>query len=134
MYNECVQMNAKTRMIAIIEDEPETAEMFAEMMRVGGYRVIVSEGGSKAIPLIRVARPEAIILDLMLPDFSGLQILEHLQEDPELARIPVIIVSALSLPGDIELGLKAGAVAYLTKPVSFIELKEAVDKVIDAQA
>ena len=120
------------RIIVVVEDEPDTAEMFAEMMRLSGYEVLKSFGGSTAITLITELMPDAIILDLMMPDLSGLEVLDYLRKDPHLAAIPVIIVSAKSLPADIKTGLEAGAAVYLTKPVSFKDLKQAVERAIQA--
>jgi len=62
----------------------------------------------------------------MMPEKSGLDILREMQGDPAVARIPVIVVSAKSLPADVKLGMDAGAFTYLTKPVGFFELKQAV--------
>ena len=116
--------------ILIVEDEPDTAEMFAEMMRLSGYRVLKSFGGAAAMGLLQKEHLDAVVLDLMMPDVSGLEVLRFLRRDPRLANIPVIVVSAKGLPSDIKDGLDAGASMYLTKPVSFLDLKKAVEKVI----
>ena len=116
--------------ILIVEDEPDTAEMFAEMMRLSGYRVLKTFGGAAAMGLLQKEHLDAVVLDLMMPDVSGLEVLRFLRRDPRLANIPVIVVSAKGLPSDIKDGLDAGASMYLTKPVSFLDLKKAVEKVI----
>ncbi|HNT25938.1 MAG TPA: response regulator [Anaerolineales bacterium] len=116
--------------ILIVEDEPDTAEMFAEMMRLSGYRVLKSFGGAAAMGTLQRESPDAVVLDLMMPDISGLEVLRFLRRDPRLENIPVIVVSAKGLPSDIKDGLDAGASMYLTKPVSFLDLKKAVEKVI----
>ena len=117
--------------IVIIEDEPDTAEMYAEMMRISGYQVVKYYGGVEAVAQVADEEPAAVVLDLMMPDLSGLEVLHFMQEDPQLANVPVIIVSAKTLPSDIEEGLAAGAELYLTKPVSFSDLKLAIERVID---
>jgi len=117
-------------MIVIVEDEPDTAEMFAEMMRLSGYRVQKCHGGTQGIELIAQHRPDAVILDIMMPDVSGLEVLRYMRRDPVLQSIPVVVVSAKSMPMDIREGLRAGASVYLTKPVGFDELRNAVDDVI----
>ncbi len=115
--------------VMIIEDEPDAAEMFAEMMRVKGFRIVKMFSSGPAIAMISQEKPDAIILDLMMPDISGLEVLRYIRREPDLASIPVIIVSAKSMPSDIKIGLEAGATMYLTKPVGFRDLIEAVEKV-----
>jgi DNA-binding response OmpR family regulator len=114
----------------IIEDEPEAAELFGEMMRVNGFRVLKMFSSAPAIPMIIQEKPDVIILDIMMPDISGLEVLRYMRREPDLISIPVIVVSAKSMPGDIKVGLEAGASIYLTKPVGFLELKEAVEQVL----
>jgi two-component system alkaline phosphatase synthesis response regulator PhoP len=103
--------------------------MFAEMMRVSGFRVVKSYSSGPAINMMSSEMPDVVILDVMMPDVSGLEVLRFMRQEPKLAKIPVIVVSATSMPSDIKTGLDAGASMYLTKPVGFLELKEAVDKV-----
>lgn len=117
--------------ILIVEDEPDTAEMFAEMMRLTGFRVIKTYGGAAAMKLLGQEHPNAMVLDLMMPDISGLDVLRYIRRDPGLMKIPVIVVSAKSLPSDIQGVLEAGAATYLTKPVSFSDLRQAVVKAIE---
>jgi DNA-binding response OmpR family regulator len=123
-------MSSSQKTVMIIEDEADTAEMFAEMMRMSGYRVVISSGGLKAFSVILQEDPDVLMLDVMMPDLSGLEILHFLRNDPFLGKIPVVIVSAKALPSDIRLGLEAGASVYLTKPVSFQELRKVIDEVL----
>lgn len=116
--------------IVIVEDEPDTAEMFAEMMRMSGYQIYKAYNGTSAVALISKEKPAAVVLDLMMPDLSGLEVLRFIREDPEISDIPVIVVSAKSLPSDIKNGLEAGASVYLTKPVGYLDLKAAVENAI----
>ena len=123
-------MNHADETIVIVEDEQDAADMFAEMMRVSGFRVLKASGSSPAMQMISQEEPSAVILDIMMPDISGLEVLKYMRSEPKLAHIPVVVVSAKSLSSDIKIGLDAGASVYLTKPVGFRELKEAVEKVI----
>ena len=79
-------------------------------------------------------KPDLVLLDIMMPEISGLDILRQMRKDPMLANIPVVVVSAKSMPADIRNGLEAGASTYLTKPVGFLELKEAVERALDNQS
>jgi len=122
-------MTQPEKTVLIIEDEPDAAEMFAEMMRVSGFRVIKSLSSTPAISLMASEKPDVVILDVMMPDISGLDVLRLMRQEPKLAKIPVVVVSAKGMPSDIKTGLEAGASMYLTKPVGFLDLKEAVDRV-----
>jgi two-component system, OmpR family, phosphate regulon response regulator PhoB len=116
--------------VIIVEDEPDTAEMFAEMVRLNGYVVRKAAGSSAAIYMIAQEQPDAVVLDWMLPDVSGLEVLRYIRREPTMAHIPVIVVSAKGLPSDIKSGLEAGASIYLTKPVAFSELLGAIERVV----
>ncbi len=123
-------MPAPQKTVMIIEDEPDVSELFAEMMRLSGLRVIKTYTSTPAMALIEQERPDLVILDVMMPDVSGLEVLTYMQHDPRLAVIPVVIVSAKAAPADIRAGLEAGATVYLTKPVAYTDLKAAVDRLL----
>ena len=118
--------------VVIVEDEPSAADMFEEMMRLGGYQVIKSHSSTPAMSIIRAEKPAVVILDLMMPDISGIEVLHYMRREPGLRNIPVVIVSAKGLPSDIQAGMAAGATAYLVKPVGFHILRETVESVIRA--
>jgi DNA-binding response OmpR family regulator len=125
-----VGMMDDQKRIVIVEDEPDTAEMFAEMMRLSGFKVSKSYGGPTAFNLIFEERPDVVLLDVMMPGLSGLELLEIIRKDPRLTHIPVIVISAKSLASDIQAGLDAGASIYLTKPVGYQDLLTAVNNAI----
>ncbi len=123
---------SKTKHVLIIEDEKEAAELFAEMMRVSGYQVSLATSSRDGLEKLRQQPPDVVILDIMMPDFSGLDVLKAMQNEQALHTIPVVIVSAKGTPADVRAGLQAGALVYLTKPVGFMELQQAVQKAIQA--
>ncbi len=114
--------------VLVVEDEPDAAELFAEMMRVNGFRVVKMFSSTPAIATIIQEKPDVVILDVMMPDVSGLEVLRYMRRDPDLMNIPVIVVSAKSMPSDIRTGMEAGASVYLTKPVGYLDLKQAVER------
>ena len=123
-------MTSTPKSVLIIEDEEDAAELFAEMMRVSGFRVLKTTKSAPAIDMMTADRPDVVILDIMMPDTSGLEILRQMRRDPQLAGVPVVVVSAKSMPADIKDGMEAGASTYLTKPVGFLDLKEAVERAL----
>jgi DNA-binding response OmpR family regulator len=116
--------------VLIVEDEEDAAEMFAEMMRVSGYRVVTTSKSAPAISMMLADIPDLVLLDVMMPEISGLDVLRQMRRNPALANIPVIMITARSMPADIKNGMEAGASTYLTKPVGFIELKETVERIL----
>lgn len=122
-------MTISQRTVVVVEDEADAAEMFAEMMRVNGFRVVKSYSSGPAINIIANQMPDLVILDVMMPDVSGLEVLKFMRREPQLSQTPVIVISAKSMPSDIKTGMDAGASVYLTKPVGFLDLKQAIDKV-----
>jgi CheY-like chemotaxis protein len=123
-------MEPPEKTVLIIEDEADAAELFAEMMRVSGFRVLKTSSSAPAISLITAENPDIVLLDIMMPGVSGLDILREMRCDPTLADVPVVIVSAKGMPADIRRGMEAGASVYLTKPVGFLELKDAVERAL----
>jgi DNA-binding response OmpR family regulator len=123
-------MAINLKKILVVEDEPDTAEMFAEMLRLRGYRVFKSYGSASAMKQLVLDKPDAVVLDIMMPDITGLEVLHFMRRDPALDKIPVIVVSAKGLLSDIKTGMDAGATLYLTKPVAYSELVKAVEDAI----
>jgi CheY-like chemotaxis protein len=121
-------MDQKT--VMIIEDEEDAAELFAEMMRVSGYRVVKTSKSAPAIEMMTAEKPDLVLLDIMMPEISGLDILRQMRSDPMLENIPVVVITAKGMPADIKNGMEAGASSYLTKPVGFLDLKEAVERAL----
>jgi len=126
-------MAEERKTVMVVEDEPDAAELFAEMMRVSGFRVLKTYSSTPAMQMIVQEIPDVVILDIMMPDVSGLEVLRYMRREPQLKNIPVIVVSAGSMPSDIKEGLEAGATVYLAKPVGYLDLKQAVDQVMGVQ-
>src|SRR5688572_21081105 len=87
LFKEKRFMTSPEKTVLIIEDEADAAELFAEMMRVSGFRVLKTSSSMPALSLIATEKPDIIILDIMMPDVSGLDILRQMRQDTELASI-----------------------------------------------
>jgi DNA-binding response OmpR family regulator len=116
--------------ILIAEDDPLMAEMVGLCLLHAGHEVFHAADGGGALEAIRAERIDLVLLDLMLPVMSGLEVLKHLKSDPERARIPVVILSARSRAQDVDAGRDAGAFGYLTKPFSLRALLDHVDRAL----
>jgi len=120
--------------ILIVEDDPETASVFRQMLQFHGYRVEVAHGSAQAMLKLNRQLPDLVLLDIMMPDVSGLEVCRYLRRDPQTADLPVVIVSAKTQGEDIAEGLEAGATAYLTKPVSMEQLLYHVQAALSGSA
>lgn len=123
-------MTSVSKKIIIVEDQPAVADLLEEMLSIDSYQVIKIHSSAGGLSVIRAEKPDAVLLDIMMPDVSGLEVLRFMRREPDLQQIPVVIVSAKTLPADIRAGLEAGATAYLTKPVDINELRNTVAGVI----
>lgn len=111
-----------TKSVLVVEDEPDVLDLVAFHLGRSGYQVLRADRGAKAQEHLKRTRPDLVILDLMLPDMSGLEILQTMGEDGRLRAVPVIILSARASTEDRVLGLELGAVDYVPKPFSPREL------------
>lgn len=114
--------NTDSRTILVIEDEADIAALIAYQLARAGYRVRTASKGRDALKAIESDLPDLIVLDLMLPEMSGIDILRILRERQETARTPVVIVTAKREEGDRIEGFELGADDYVVKPFSPKEL------------
>ena len=108
--------------VLLVEDEQDVAELIRYNLTKEGYDVILSGNGSEALRLTREHRPDVLRLDIMVPRLNGWEVCRRIKKDPELAAIPVIMVSGRVEEGDKVLGFEVGADDYVTKPFSPREL------------
>jgi len=116
--------------ILIVEDDPDIRELLRFNLEKAGYTLFLAEDGEKALTLARKHSPDIILLDLMLPGVDGLEVCRTLKKDPELQRIPVIMVTAKGEELDRVVGLELGADDYVVKPFSPQELVSRVKAVL----
>ena len=112
-----VSGNQKLRVV-VIEDEEDIRQLIEYNLRRHGMECEGASHGVEGMSIIRRTRPDLVLLDLMLPDISGLRICEELRKDPTTAEIPIIIISARGEETDVVHGLEGGADDYIAKPFS----------------
>ena len=113
--------------ILIIEDEPEMRRNMTTLLRFREYAPIVAENGRKGVELAKREKPDLILCDVMMPELDGHGVLQTLQQDPELALIPFIFLTAKGEKDDLRNGMDLGADDYLTKPVANADLVRAIE-------
>lgn len=119
-------------MILIIEDSPDTRLLLSVRLKSHGYRTALAAEALEAITIARQARPDVILLDLGLPGSNGFLVLERLKAAPDLASIPVIIVSAEEPREAKRKALALGAAGFLQKPVPHRTLVDTVNAALAA--
>jgi two-component system, cell cycle response regulator DivK len=110
--------------VMIVEDNELNMKLFHDLLEAYGYRTIGTPNGLEVPDLARKHRPDLILMDIQLPEVSGLEVTKWLKEDAELQAIPVVAVTAFAMKGDEERIRESGCEAYLSKPISvpkFIE-------------
>ena len=112
--------------VLLIEDEPNIIEAIRFILSRDGWRVDTHSDGLTAVDAVRNRRPDLIVLDVMLPNRSGYDILNDLRADPEFAELPVLMLTARGQKKDRELAEKLGASCFMTKPFSNGEVLETV--------
>jgi len=115
---------AKT--VLIVEDNELNMKLFHDLLEAHGYRTLQSRNGFDAMDVARADHPDLILMDIQLPEVSGLEVTKWLKEDDDLRSIPVIAVTAFAMKGDEERIRQGGCEAYISKPISVAKFLETV--------
>ncbi|HEU4410027.1 MAG TPA: response regulator, partial [Polyangiaceae bacterium] len=118
--------------VLVVDDNEANRRVVRALIASAGYQIVEAEGAEAGLALARRELPDAILMDLRMPDVDGLEATRRLREGEATRDIPVIAVSAQAMVGDRERALAAGCVAYVTKPVSRRELLDALDRALGA--
>jgi len=120
-----------TGRVLLIEDEPNIAEAIRFILSRDGWEVMVEEDGAQALPRVAELRPDLVILDLMLPGMSGLEILSALRADPGTSALRVMMLTAKGQGRDREAAERAGVSAFMSKPFSNAEMRAQVRSLME---
>jgi two-component system, cell cycle response regulator DivK len=119
---------AKT--VLIVEDNELNMKLFRDLLEAHGYQTSGTSNGFEALDLVRTLRPDLILMDIQLPQVSGLEVTKWIKDDPELRSIPVVAVTAFAMKGDEERIREGGCEAYLSKPISVGKFIETVRRFV----
>jgi two-component system phosphate regulon response regulator PhoB len=115
-------MEAMRDRVLIVEDEKDVREMLRLNLKMGGFDVLEAQNGAEGLAIAKAELPSVVILDLMMPEMSGMEVCRALRRNPATSRIPILMLTAKSTEGDKVAGLEVGADDYVTKPFSPREL------------
>src|ERR1700760_3166784 len=104
--------------VLIVEDNELNMKLFHDLLEAQGYETLETREGLQALTLARLHRPDLILMDIQLPEISGLEVTKWLKDDEELRDIPVVAVTAFAMKGDEQKIREGGCEAYLSKPIS----------------
>jgi two-component system cell cycle response regulator DivK len=112
--------------VLIVEDNELNMKLFHDLLEANGYDIIGTRSGIDVMNLARNHRPDLILMDIQLPEVSGLEVTRWLKDDDELKSIPVVAITAFAMKGDEERIRQGGCEAYLSKPISVAKFLETV--------
>ena len=118
--------------VLIVEDNELNMKLFKDLLEAHGIESVQTSNGFEVLDLAREEKPDLILMDIQLPEVSGLEITSWLKDDDELKSIPVIAVTAFAMKGDEQKIREGGCEDYLSKPISVVSFIETVQKHLDA--
>jgi two-component system cell cycle response regulator DivK len=112
--------------VLVVEDNELNMKLFHDLLEANGYNIVQTRNGLEAIDLAREHHPDLILMDIQLPEVSGLEVTKWIKEDDDLRTIPVVAVTAFAMKGDEERIRQGGCEAYLSKPISVAKFLDTV--------
>jgi two-component system cell cycle response regulator DivK len=114
--------------VLYVEDNEFNRKIVRQLLSVTTYRLLEAADGEQGVAMAFDARPDLVLMDIQLPQLSGLDATRRIRQDPRTAHIPIIVVTSFALSGDDQKALEAGASAYLAKPYSPRQMLELIRK------
>lgn len=120
--------------VLIVEDNELNMKLFHDLLEAHGVDTIETRDGREVLEIARTHRPDLILMDIQLPEISGLEVTKNLKADDELKSIPVIAVTAFAMKGDEQKIREGGCEDYISKPISVTHFLEVIQKYIHTQS
>ena len=117
-----------SRKVLIVEDNDLNMKLFNDLLEAHGYYTLQTKDGVEALRMARQHHPDLILMDIQLPEVSGLEVTKWLKEDDDLRTIPVVAVTAFAMKGDEEKIRNGGCEAYIAKPISVAGFMRTVER------
>ena len=120
--------NGSAKTVLVVEDNELNMKLFHDLLEAHGYNILQTKDVMDALRLAREHKPDLILMDIQLPEVSGLEVTKWIKEDDDLKSIPVIAVTAFAMKGDEEKIREGGCEAYIAKPISVTNFLETVQR------
>jgi two-component system cell cycle response regulator DivK len=127
-------LGIKKKTILIVEDNELNLKLFRDLLDAHGYKTVETKDGMEAIRLARAEQPDLILMDIQLPEMSGLEVTRRLKTDVSSCDIPIVAVTAFAMKDDEEKILRAGCQAYISKPISITHFIDTVKRFLGEAA
>jgi len=121
-------LQVMSKKVLIVEDNELNMKLFHDLLEAHGYDTLGTKDGLKALEMAREHRPDLILMDIQLPEVSGLEVTKWIKDDDELSSIPIVAVTAFAMRGDEERIREGGCEAYLSKPITVTSFIETVQR------
>ncbi len=128
---EKLDMPALPKTVLIVEDNELNMKLFHDLLEAHGYQTLEARTGPEALKLAIDHRPDLILMDIQLPEVSGLEVTRKIKDNADLADIPIIAVTAFAMKGDEERIRQGGCEDYIAKPISVVSFLEKVKRYLD---
>jgi len=122
---------SRTQTVLVVEDNELNMKLFHDLLEAHGYGILQTKDGMEALQIARDHRPDLILMDIQLPEVSGLEVTKWIKEDDNLKSIPVIAVTAFAMKGDEEKIREGGCEAYIAKPISVANFLQTVQRFLN---
>jgi two-component system cell cycle response regulator DivK len=119
---------AMAKKVLIVEDNELNMKLFDDLLGAHGFDTVKTRDGTKVLEIARAEMPDLIIMDIQLPEVSGLEVTQRLKADDQLKKIPVVAVTAFAMKGDEDRIRQGGCEDYVSKPISIIDFMKVVNK------
>jgi len=123
--------NGAAKTVLVVEDNELNMKLFHDLLEAHGYNILQTKDGMDALRIAREHKPDLILMDIQLPEVSGLEVTKWIKEDEDLKSIPVIAVTAFAMKGDEEKIRDGGCEAYIAKPISVTNFLETVRRFLN---
>lgn len=123
--------NGPAKTVLVVEDNELNMKLFHDLLEAHGYNILQTKDGMEALRMAREHKPDLILMDIQLPEVSGLEVTKWIKEDEDLKSIPVIAVTAFAMKGDEEKIRNGGCEAYIAKPISVTDFLDTVRKFLN---
>ncbi len=124
---------SEQKRILLIDDHQTVFRLLEAIVRIKGYKLLYAESGQQGIVMARQEQPDLILLDVMMPDIDGFKVCQYLKENDGTKEIPIMFLTARGAEDDLEMGRKAGADGFMTKPFQTIEVLKQIEKLLAAK-